>query len=182
MKKPSYRDLLKLIFFILLSLSSRSLAFLGGNINEFKNYFKKSFELSNCKKAGNITHYYFFLNSPLKSSPQIPGFNAAMTISLESNKIIGESLVIDIGKNKDNGIVLATTLLMDLVIEARQTKPPPKNTLNTQFIIFKQSLIDALNDNSQTLNYDKEKITIKIEQIDLSKVLITIMKQIENTQ
>ncbi len=178
LKKPFYNFLFQLILTCHILTSSGAIAFIGGDINEFKDYFHKSFTYNKSSKNKDFTHCYFFLNSEIKNNPQVDGFNAAMTISLKLNKIIGESLVIDLGKNKDTGLVIATSLLMDLILEARQTKTPSKSTLDTQFILFKQAITDALTDNPQTLNYNHENIVIRIEQIDFHKILITITKPI----
>lgn len=153
-----------LIIIAALSLMPAAEARLGQSFAQYKAQHLKNYKAAGEKKGKSGKHYLFQLSLSDKEKRMVPGFGEGLTITVLNGKITGQSLVINMGRNKLIGTDLAIAHGLAFVYESLG-KPAPKSRFQASRDVqaFTGVVHAAMGGYPQTLRYPgyKGKATVK---------------------
>jgi len=125
------------------------------------------------KDTASYAHYVL-IGDPDRQK-RSPGFGAGMTLTVKANKIVGESLVVKLGKNPQVGKMFSVMLAMNVCYEAlgKETPKTAKAT-NDEVRAYASAAERALSGSPEFIRYKGFPMKITMSKFGDSDLLVAI--------
>jgi hypothetical protein len=137
---------------------------LGENIEKLKQQLKSNFNVKGDSVKDNRHYYMFTMNLTRETLAKAPGFSGGLTVTtLPNGTIIGQSMLMYLGRKQLEGRAAATLHALDFSLESLG-RPIPKdaNQIRQELEAFGKIIDSALAGQPQNIRYPntKGKITV----------------------
>ena len=160
----------------ILASTPPALARIGQPVTSFNAKTGKLFLLKSTTPPNNGTSYArYVLIGNQDRQQRSPGFGAGITLTLKANKIVGQSMVIRLGQNRDVGKMFSVMLSMNVCYEALGKEAPktPKGT-NDEVKAYASAIDRALSGSPEFIRYNGFPMKITMSKTKDSDLLVAI--------
>ncbi len=152
-----------------------TLAKLGDSIEMFKQKMAVNFKLISQEKKEQKAYYHFSVITDSKIQQASAGFGGGLTITTDSGKISGESLLVTMGSDLDIGVKLAAVLCLNLAYDAL-AKPIPSDSKDqeAELAAYTKAVKDAIANQPGHINYSGYRSQLIFSQTKEGNLLFVI--------
>jgi hypothetical protein len=123
----------------------------------------------------NSTYCHYGLIGDPERQKRSPGFGAGLTLTVQANKIVGESVLIRLGDNSDIGKMFSTILTMNICYEALGKPRPQSEALtDSEVRAYAEAIERALAGAPQNIRYQGFPFKITLSRSKNSELLVAI--------
>ncbi|PWT96557.1 MAG: hypothetical protein C5B53_09465 [Candidatus Melainabacteria bacterium] len=161
---------------VVASFGSTAVAKIGGSVQSFQARNGRIFTFKSRSIKDDKIYYVYSLNSHPAQQHSSPGFAGGITLTVDQNKIAGESFILRLGADQDVGKVLAAALCMDLTYEAIGKPAPVTPSLRAkEFTAYSNAITRGLSGLPQVIRYKGYPMRVTISRTDQGELLLAII-------
>jgi hypothetical protein len=159
----------------LFSLRPEAQARLGEDINRYKAKATKAYAFKAESTKGDKKYYQFVLKVPQELKQAAPEFSGGLTITASGGKIVGQSMVLSLGKSLLVGKAIAVRYALDFAFESLgRSVPKTAKSVSEEVKSYTEIINKALAGEPQNIRYPKVKGKITVtRQADGNLVMAT---------
>jgi len=104
-----------------------------------------------------------------------PGFGAGITLTIKANKIVGQSMVVRLGQNREVGKMFAVMLSLNVCYEALgKEAPKTQKGTNDEVRAYAAAITGALSGSPQYIRYNGFPMKITMSKTKENDLLVAI--------
>jgi hypothetical protein len=170
------KSAIALLATVVYALGGTAQARIGGPVSSFQAKNGRLFTFKSRTIKDNKIYYFYSLNSHPAQQHTSPGFAGGITLTIDQNKIVGESFILRLGADQEVGKVLATAVCMELTYEAIGKPAPTTPALRgKEFKSYSNAITRGLSGLPQVIRYKGFPMRITVSRTDQGELLLAII-------